>query len=695
LRILDPILRSDDFHVEGYALLFFILGLHFYWVWILLIVYLFLLKRLIKFPLLFVLLLVITIRFYLFIEQKVPEQVYGIARVVEINETLYNDQLTININHQKFNMNSPKGKYQLGDRLKIEANVRKYRSQTIPFGFNAKTYNLSKGVIGYLTEVKIEYLDQSFHILLFNQYLLDYINQFESSDFMKTMILGKNSLDQDDKQLFRDLGILHLLSVSGLHLYVLITMIEKILFYLSFSKKSQKITVLMMYLIFFYLSSFSIATTRLLLMYLLLWINESYKIRLTRLDLIQFVFLGMLITKIELIYHLGFLITYLILNALYLLRHLYSKHNGYQRKLMMSLIIYLVILPFQLMLSPLLVLLLPLLMFIMLYPVFIGLLVTLFIPELDVYLAQMIMYLLYGLELIRSKNVTFYLPALNPVLISMYYFSLIYVFRSRNVISIVKRSHTFILIIFLTQLRFLNQDETRIYFLDVGQGDSIYIESSSCKIMVDAYSNSFNFLRNMGVQQLDYLILTHSDHDHIKEAPMIIDRINVNHLYISAFDDLYPLFNMRSIKARRGDTMSCGNMQLEFLSPYVKMKSANDSSLVFRLTVSGKSILFTGDIELETEREMAQFYKDYLKSDIIKIAHHGSKTSSSEIFLSYVLAETAIISAGMDNRYGFPSLEVTKRLQFQGVETYRTDLVGTIVLTVSEKKEKWSFYLPF
>jgi competence protein ComEC len=585
--------------------------------------------------------------------------------------------------------------YQLGDQLKVEATVNVYRKQTIPFGFNAKNYYQSKGILGYLDDDQIEYLNHTFHIGSLRSKLSDDMNRFSSSEFMKTMILGEDELNKEGEQLFRDLGIIHLLSISGLHLYGIVLLIEKLLFYLSISKQKQKIIILCIYIVFFYLNAFSMATIRLLLMYLFLWINEAHKLRFSKLDVIQFVFIIMLIFKIEFIYHLGFLITYLILNFLYLTRDLYSKQNGYMRRLSITIIIFLIVLPFNLTVSPLMIILLPLIMLIFIYPLFLGLILTLFIPELDLILFQGISLLIEGLEIIRDKNVTFYLPALTPFMILSYFLCLIYMFRSREKHFYLIRTLTLIFLFFLTQVRFLQQEEVRIYFLDVGQGDSIYIESNHCKIMVDAYKNSATFLKNMGVYSLDYLILTHSDQDHIKEAELMINQMNVKALYVSAFDQAYPTFSTISKKVRKGDQVSCSDIQLEFLSPFKSTESANNASIVFKLKTYGKTILFTGDIEKEVENELVFFYKEYLKSDFLKIAHHGSSTSSSESFLDYVSPKAAIISVGADNRYGFPSLEIIQRLDQRSIETYQTDRVGTIVLTLSEKKEKWAFYLPF
>jgi competence protein ComEC len=105
--------------------------------------------------------------------------------------------------------------------------------------------------------------------------------------------------------------------------------------------------------------------------------------------------------------------------------------------------------------------------------------------------------------------------------------------------------------------------------------------------------------------------------------------------------------------------------------------------------------LFTGDIEHDAEIDLIHHYGYSLKSDVLKIGHHGSSTSTSEIFLSYVNPRFAIISLSLKNRYGFPDQEVINRLIRYDVTIYRTDLHGTILNIYSKKKSKWMFHLPF
>lgn len=147
--------------------------------------------------------------------------------------------------------------------------------------------------------------------------------------------------------------------------------------------------------------------------------------------------------------------------------------------------------------------------------------------------------------------------------------------------------------------------------------------------------------------------------------------------------------------AKNNDSIKHQEIIIDFLGPIEGLSEDNNTSLVFKVTIHQKTILFTGDIEKEAERVLIDTHKDQLQADMIKVPHHGSITSSSIDFINYVNPDLAIISVGRDNRFDFPSDEIIRRYQQQEVTIYRTDLHGTILCRLKEGEEKWSFFLPF
>lgn len=213
-------------------------------------------------------------------------------------------------------------------------------------------------------------------------------------------------------------------------------------------------------------------------------------------------------------------------------------------------------------------------------------------------------------------------------------------------------------------------------FLDVGQGDGAVIKKNEKIILIDCYYNTYDFLSSNGIRKISYMILSHPDTDHIIEAQKIIDHLEVDTLIIGGYND-YPVTHNHIIYITK--PLNIDEIETQILGPYKDFKSSNDNSIVLKIKMKNQSILFTGDIESEAEIDYALKYGNKLNAHILKVAHHGSKTSSTETFLKMVKPTIAIISVADNNRYGMPNHEVIDRLNQLGVQVYQTDLEGSII----------------
>jgi competence protein ComEC len=685
----------DDLHVEGFAVLFFLLGLNAPWFFIVLGVYVVLVIKKLKIMLIIILFSVLLIRFYLWYQEDIPQRIDGNVKVLEVIDQEFYDVLIIRYQQIKFKLSASPDLYHEGDILYVKGEIKSFKSMTIPHGFDLNTYHLSQNIKGYVEDDEVRIIDHEPSLFHLRSLMEDQMNDHQSSLYLKAFILGEKAFSDEENALFGSLGILYLFSISGMHIYMFLLMMRKIFFYLSLSKKTQDTLTLLIYLVFFYLNGFSFGVFRLLLMFIFKWINQKYELELTRLDGIQITFFLLMIINIHYIFHQGVLITYLILNMLYLTEFLYQGQKGYLKKLMMSTLIFFVILPFSNQVSLLMLITLPIFIFLFTGPLFIGALLVLLIPELDVLYYQGIVLFESMLSWMNQKNVGIHLPSMDSYMVLVYFLLFVYVLRSRSLLSVMKRSLILGIVLCSPFIKFIHPTETYVFFLDVGQGDSIYIENKTCKLMIDSYHHTASFLKNRGVYTLDYLILTHSDEDHIKESMDIIDQIQVNHLVLSAFIDDYPSYAISKLLMKAGDHLTCGNLELNFLSPLRFYENRNLNSLVFQIEINQKIFLFTGDIEEEVEIDLVNRYGSLLKSDVLKVAHHGSITSTSKAFIEHVNPEIAVISVGYENKFKFPSETVLQRLREKNVILYRTDLQGTILFKSDEKKEKWSHDIPF
>lgn len=239
--------------------------------------------------------------------------------------------------------------------------------------------------------------------------------------------------------------------------------------------------------------------------------------------------------------------------------------------------------------------------------------------------------------------------------------------------------------------------ELIIHYLDLGQADSILLELPNNEIMlIDAGNNSdgqklVNYLREQGIDTIDYLIGTHPHADHIGGLDDVIENFVIGRIYMpevihttKTFEDVLLAVQRKGKKITPARTevsiIDDPVLQIYFLSPISNnYKDLNHYSAVVKVDFLDKSFLFTGDAEKINEEEMIEKYGVRLKSHILKVGHHDSNTSTSEEFIEKVVPDYAVISVGKDNSYGHPSALVIQRLQNHGVKIYRTDLQGTII----------------
>jgi competence protein ComEC len=240
-----------------------------------------------------------------------------------------------------------------------------------------------------------------------------------------------------------------------------------------------------------------------------------------------------------------------------------------------------------------------------------------------------------------------------------------------------------------------------VAFLDIGQGDAIYIEApNGNQMLIDGGppKTALKTLRSVMPfydRSIDMLLVTNPDADHIGGFIDILGRYKVKDLVepgtispSATYAELEKYAVLRKvgwIAANRGqiiwlDKKRGVGFQILFPDRNVSGLATNDGSIVGRLFYGKTSVMFTGDAPQNIERYLVSLDGKGLKSDVLKVGHHGSKTSSSEEFVGFVSPTYAAISVGADNKYGHPNQETFSTLQKFGVETFRTDKSGTIVM---------------
>lgn len=244
----------------------------------------------------------------------------------------------------------------------------------------------------------------------------------------------------------------------------------------------------------------------------------------------------------------------------------------------------------------------------------------------------------------------------------------------------------------------INKALLKVHYIDVGQGDAILIQTPGGKnIMVDTGTNAStntvtSYLQKLGITKLDVLVGTHPHEDHIGGMDAIINMFQVGKIYmprVSTNTETYK--DVLTAIQNKGLSISApivgtfiqvdSDIQLHILAPNSSQyDDLNDYSIILKLTYGSKSFLFTGDAQSLSESEMINAGYD-LSADVLKVGHHGSKTSTSDAFLKAVNPKYAVISVGKGNDYGLPSQATMTKLKNAGIAVYRTDESGNIICT--------------
>ena len=467
-------------------------------------------------------------------------------------------------------------------------------------------------------------------------------------------------------------SVLFLFSLSGVYLHALFA-ISNYLLFLKFNKKTSRILTFAIFLPFAFFSLTKIGTLRVYGLYLLKYVNEFFlKKKFKHIELVCILALIFLIIDYHLVYQEAFYIGFLLsifapiaLNA--------TKFATKRKRRLLSTIIFLYVL-FPLKISngwyvPLSsvkgLILIPIL-FIFILTAMLSTIIPLY--KIVGFIAKGLIWILekmdaYSLRIpFGNWDGTYFLFYLLVFLLLVYYLESVRLKHAKIAVLCLVMMTTISIVPFQEPI------SNCVYFVNVGQGDSIIIKNKSHTVMIDTGGNkSFDmaeetlipFMNKKKITHLDALILTHSDFDHSGAKDSLVKNFKVNNLLTEK--DQFPY--------------CVGDITINNLNTF-DFEEENDNSLVLSLEFIGKKFLFTGDASVKTEEKILEQYN--VDCDILKVAHHGSNTSTSEKFLKEASPNQAIISCGAKNSYGHPNQEIIDRLNKYGVKIRRTDEEGTI-----------------
>jgi len=561
---------------------------------------------------------------------------------------------------------------------------------------------------------------------------------FGSSDF-----ITQNTMDN-----YRELGIVHLLAISGLHIAIIVSIVYNLLLRVGVTREKSIVILLVCLPIYGILTGASPSVTRSVFMTMLLLLGRRWGKggQFVAIDVIATTFLLYLFVNPYVLYNVGFQLSFLVtlillLSAPYILKvtlHPVSLllTTSFQSMLCSAPILLYFFFEFSiisvlvnLLYIPIFnVILLPYLLFVFVLHLLLGS----FIDPLLYPLNEMIIFtnnLTERIAVLPWNTIVLGRPSMLFLLLYGWGLFLFFVQWEKGVKGM-KKFFLFLFpfFLFLGQYMLTNLSlDGEVTFLDVGQGDCIFIRLPFGKgnYLIDTGGSltfekqpwqerdqAFDvgedtvvpFLKSKGVTKLDKLILTHGDADHAGSAKAILQEMRVQELVLPDRKEknelerkLIGMAQSEGIAIRfvhEGDRWKVGENRFYILSPEVNSQSdSNDGSIVIYTELGGLKWLFTGDLEAEGEAKLMK-KNPTLSVDVLKVGHHGSKSSSTEDFLERLSPQWAIISVGENNRYQHPHQEVLDRLQKNEIIIYRTDQLGAITYTFRKETGTFSVHNP-
>lgn len=613
----------------------------------------------------------------------------GLYEVSEINETqiFLKGKGTFVVYNDGYNLKA-------GDEIWATIKATSLKEPSFLGDFNEKRFYASKGIYNKGKILRFEV--KSYHwnfCRLKNQILSFYQHRLgtKTYDYLSAIWFGSNQMEEEIDTAYQKLYCSHILAISGLHMLFLNHMLKKI--FQHFFKIDGTGLSLLFLGVYIFLIGFPISAVRAYLFCLIGAWNKKGSICYTKLDILSLSFMLMTLFNPLWCYQQGFILSFSVSFVLLFMNEFVNYKNKVLKAFMTSFLCILTILPMliqqdnKIYITGLLLsfmigfvlssYLLPILLLIILLPFQFY---EPFFNGIDI-----------TLQFLTESTISLSFPTMKFHQILLYYFFFILFLIA--LIKGKKQIRRLVLVggylFLLSTLTYLNPFY-KVTFIDVGQGDSALIEAphGKCRILVDSFHN-VDYLESLGITNIDAIFLSHFDKDHMDTAEEVIIKYKIKTLYYSAYlkDDILLNVRCEKVPLKGGNIFILESIRVQILGPVTQLKEDNANSLVFRMTMNDTSILFTGDMTIEEENTILTPSHNQLRSDILKVGHHGSSSSSCNAFLDAVHPKISIISVGKDNSYGLPDLVVLNRLNAIS-KTYLTANHGNIEVWIYKKQFK-------
>lgn len=691
MKKLKDISLYDNLHfILIFALLFILTFKYWYIVFLLILYVIFIIVKTELFGLCLILSVLLSITSVQYIKINIPSQLNGL--VIECDEkeaVVFSKYGKVLIYHDN-NLN-------IGDYGNFMVK-EKIGNQEL---FDYEEYLSNLGIKKVFNLTEFEYMDNYFVVGKIQNFFIKLVNKHPSKykDYISTLIFADNRINNDIKNGTLKLGISHLLAVSGMHISLLVLLLEFLLKKIFYFEKYINVIISVILVCYLIICNFSLTVTRAILMYLLTKYFEEKELIFTKIDVLSMIGILFLLISPKYLFLLSFQLSFIVSFIIIIFVSNFKIENKIVQTFFVSLVAFIVTLPFIIMnnyefnllsivLSPIFVLLFEF----VLYPVTILL-------SIFPFLSGILDYVFTFFEIIvgyLADNSTFNIIIGSISLIELIIYEVITFFLLSSFE--VKRGRMLFISVYLLFISFLYFKPSfnqfyQVKFYNVGQGDSALIiyPRNTGYVLIDCYNNITKHLKHDGIKRLDLIFLSHGHSDHVGALEEVLNTFRTKSTYTSFYDDTK---NIKEIKSKynigllkSGDSINFKDITFDVLGPIKKYQNENDNSLVIKFMIDNISYLFTGDIE-KSEKDIINKYHSVLKTDVLKASHHGSSTASSKEFLEVTNPKYIVISVGKNNIYNLPN----NKLLLSYKNLYRTDKNGSITFIHKKRfKIKTSF----
>ena len=578
--------------------------------------------------------------------------------------------------------------------IQFTGEYQKPSTNTNLYQFSYQNYLKSQNIHWKIHISNISYFQRSFTLKSqIKNSIQNRIRQIDEHDTYLSLFLLGSKKNYDD-EIYRELGISHLFCISGMHFSFFMS------FFLCFFKDRKKAKIIAFPFMIFYawIIGFSISVIRVL--GTVLFSLSPGKKYLSNHEFYIIFFCVLLWLNPFRIYDIGFLYSFIVSDALILFSKYLQKRSTLHKLISMSWISFVASIPitlshqYELQFTSILwnIIYIPFISYV-LFPMAFVVVLFPFCFSIFSFLLSILSWANQVSEKLLPSAIIFRKPSV------LFYVLFVICFYGKKPL----RWKSLAILCLLAILKF----STYFYpyefvMFDVGQGDSMLIRGEK-NILIDtggklsyqkekwqekkteSYAQRviIPYLKATGITKIDYLILTHGDYDHMGESIPFVENFPVNHVILNHDEyndlelELIETLNKRNIKYSKNiKTINAGNLKLHFLNHTV-YDNENDNSNVIYFEFGKLRTLLMGDVGTKVEKELVEQYSLH-DIDILKVGHHGSKTSTSKEFMNAITPQYALISVGKNNRYGHPDHQVLNRLKESHV--YRTDKQGSIII---------------